>query len=143
MTDMETTTETATRLRRSITQLNRRLRASALGSVSPAQASMLGSIERAGRPTLGELATIEQVQPPSVTRIVRTLSDVGLVCLESDTEDRRMTRATLTAAGRRELATIRQRKTEFLVAKIESLSRSDQSLARDLVTLLERLLERS
>lgn len=143
MTEIETTTETATRLRRSITQLNRRLRASALGSISPAQASMLGSIERAGRPTLGELATIEQVQPPSVTRIVRNLSDVGLVDLESDVEDRRLTRATLTAAGRRELATIRQRKTEFLVAKIESLSRSEQAHARDLVTLLEHLLDRS
>jgi DNA-binding MarR family transcriptional regulator len=143
MTVTETTTETATRLRRSITQLNRRLRQSALGSVSPAQASMLGSIDRAGRPTLGELAAIEQVQPPSVSRIVRHLSDAGLVDLVDDDEDRRMTRATLSVAGRRELATIRQRKTEFLVAKLEALSRAEQSHARELVTLLEHLLDRT
>src|SRR5580658_519535 len=119
MATPETITDTATRLRRSITRLNRRLRQSALGGVSPAQASMLSSIERAGRPTLGELATIELVQPPSVSRIVRALSDAGLVALVTDDEDRRMTRAVLTAAGRRELDAIRQRKTEFLVAKLE------------------------
>ena len=48
--------ETAARLRRSVTRLNRRLRQNSLADVSPAQASMLATIEKLVKPTLGDLA---------------------------------------------------------------------------------------
>jgi len=139
MSTSEQTIDTAARLRRSVTQLHRRLRQSSPG-ISPAQASMLGTIDRAGRPTLGELAAIEQVQPPSVTRIVRTLHASGLVDLIKDPDDGRVMRAELTAAGRRELSGIRQRRTEFLASKLEALPRSEQERVRELVSVLEQIL---
>ena len=135
--------ETAARLRRAVTQLNRRLRQSSLGGVSPAQASMLSSIEKLGSPSLGELAIREQVQPPSVTRMIRTLEDVGFVVLVPDSDDRRSTRVKLTTTGRRELSVIRRRKTEFLETKLRSLSPDEQIHATQLVDLLERLLDKS
>jgi DNA-binding MarR family transcriptional regulator len=135
------TSETAARLRRSITRLHRRLRQSALGGISPAQASMLASIEKLERPSLGDLAVVEQVQPPSVTRMVRTLEDAGLITTAPDSEDRRSTRATVTTQGRRELSAIRRRKTEFLEDKLRSLSPEEQQRATGLVELLEHLLE--
>ena len=136
-----TTTETAARLRRAVTRLNRRLRYSALGGISPAQASMLASIENLHNPSLGDLAVAEQVQPPSVTRIVRTMEAAGLITCSNDPYDRRCTRVHLTARGRREIATIRQRKTEFIERKLLSLSDLDRRTAQDLVAFLELLLD--
>ncbi|MGD0055537.1 MAG: MarR family transcriptional regulator [Acidimicrobiales bacterium] len=143
---METTgtinmNDTASRLRRAVTRLNRRLRSSSLGGISPAQASMLGSIEKLDNPSLGDLAVAEQMKPPSVTRVAQAMQEVGLIVCFSDPEDRRVTRVRLSAMGRREIAAIRQRKTEFLEMKLRSLSPSDQRRVEELASLLERLLE--
>jgi DNA-binding MarR family transcriptional regulator len=135
------TNETASRLRRSITQLNRRLRQTALGGISPAQASMLGSIDKLDDPSLGDLATAEQVKPPTVTRLVQGMREAGLIVCCSDPEDRRCTRVRLSPLGRREIAAIRRRKTEFLESKLLSFSGADQRRAEELATFLERLLE--
>ena len=132
--------DTAARLRRAVTRMNRRLRQSALGGVSPAQASLLASVDHLGRPTLGDLAAVEQIQPPSVTRLVRQLASDGLIVLVTDDVDRRATRATLTSAGRAELSSIRRRKTEFLESRLRELSPDDQAKVADLVSVLEHLL---
>ena len=69
----------APRLRAAVTRLNRRLRTSSLGGISPAQASALATIEKLGAPALNELAAAEQVRPPSMTRLVDALERDGLV----------------------------------------------------------------
>jgi DNA-binding MarR family transcriptional regulator len=134
--------ETAARLRRAVTRLNRRLRASALGGISPAQASLLASVENLGSPTLGDLAAAEQIQPPSVTRLVHAMEESGLVVCAPDPDDRRSTRIRLTPVGRRELTSIRHRKTEFLEQTLLTLSSVDQRRAQELVTLLEYFVDR-
>jgi DNA-binding MarR family transcriptional regulator len=140
---METadTNETAARLRRAITRMNRRLRHSSLGGISPAQASLLESIEKRTNPSLGDLAVAEQMKPPSVTRLVQTMQEAGLIVCVPDPDDRRCTRVQLSVQGRKEIAAIRRRKTEFLEQKLVSLSESDQRKAEDLAAFLERLLE--
>ena len=60
--------EVAGRLRIAVNRLHRRLRQESLEGLSPAQASALGAVKRLGSPTLGELAAIEQVQPPTMTQ---------------------------------------------------------------------------
>jgi DNA-binding MarR family transcriptional regulator len=137
----KTTSETAARLRRAITRINRKLRYSALGGVTPAQASMLASIDKLESPSLGDLALAEQIQPPSVTRLVKDLIKSGLISSASDPIDRRSTRVRLTAQGRRDLNAIRLRKTEFLERKLLALSPYDQRRAAELVSFLEVLLE--
>ena len=141
--DNATTNETAARLRRAVTRLNRRLRSSSLGGISPAQASMLASIDNLRNPSLGDLAVAEQVQPPSVTRMARTMLAAGLITCSADLEDRRCTRVQLTPLGRKEVAAIRRRKTEFLERKLQSLSIDDQRRAEELVRFLEVLMEES
>ena len=141
--DVDTTQETAARLRRAVTRLHRRLRASALGGVSPALASLLASVERLDAPTLGELALAEQVTPPTVTKAVQSLEESGLLACAPDPDDRRSTRVRLTAAGRREVATIRRRKTEFLEGALRELSPADRRRADDAVAFLERLVDRA
>ncbi len=141
---MDTTTnDTAARLRYAITRLNRRLRQSALGGVSPAQASLLATVQGLHHPSLGELAVAEQVQPPTVTHLVREMERTGLLSRVADADDRRCTRVELTAKGRRELAAIRQRKNEFLDQSLRALPESERWRVDDLVALLERLLEES
>jgi DNA-binding MarR family transcriptional regulator len=139
---MDTTVnDTAARLRRAVTRMNRKLRYSALGGVSPAQASMLASIDKLKSPSLGDLAIAEQIQPPSVTKAVKDLLREGLVTTVTDPFDRRSTRVQLTASGHEELNLIRLRKTEFLERKLLDLSAEDQRRAEELAAFLETLLE--
>jgi DNA-binding MarR family transcriptional regulator len=136
-----TNEEVATRLRIVINRLQRRLRQQSLAGLSPAQASALGTVNRLGEPTLGELAAIEQVQPPSMTRIVGNLADSGMVTREADASDRRSVRVRVTPAGTRALERIRTAKNAFLVRRLGDLSADDQRHAEELVGLLEHLLD--
>ena len=135
--------ETAARLRRSVTRLNRRLRQNSLADVSPAQASMLATIEKLIKPTLGDLAKAEQIQPPSVTRLVQSLVDASLCTRTVDENDRRAQRVELTAQGRKELQSIRRKKTVWLSSRLEELSTAEQKKAAELATLLEKILGES
>jgi DNA-binding MarR family transcriptional regulator len=134
-------TDLAPRLRAAVTRLNRRLRSSSLGGVSPGQASALAMIERLGAPALSELAAAEQVRPPSMTRLVDALERDGLVERRVDATDRRCQRVCLTPAGRRALAGIRSRKTAFLEARLSRLSDEDRDEVGRALSVLERLAE--
>ena len=134
-------TDLAASLRAAVTRLNRRLRSTTLGGVSPGQASALAMIERLGAPALNELAAAEQVRPPSMTRLVDALEGDGLVERRVDASDRRCQRVSLTPAGRRALAGIRSRKTAFLEARLAQLSDDDRDAVGRALSILERLAE--
>ncbi len=102
---------------------------------------MLASVDHLDGPTLGELATAEQIQPPSVTRLVQAMEEAGYVACSTDPDDRRSTRVRLTTVGRRELSTIRHRKTEFLEQALLTLSDTDRRKVRELVAMLERFVD--
>lgn len=138
-----TNEEVAGRLRIAVNRLQRRLRQESLGGLSPAQASALGSVNRHGSPTLGELAAIEQVQPPTMTRIVASLTEAGMVTRIADATDRRSARVRITPAGERALERMRTRKTAFLLRRLAELGPDEQRNANELVALLEHLLEDS
>src|SRR5471032_3308558 len=106
VTTAETASETelAARLRLAVMRLSRRLRQQVAGGVTSSQVSALATVERLGTPTLGELAASEQVQPPSMTKIVVGLEAAGLVARQEEEADRRIVRVKLTAEGRRTLA---------------------------------------
>ena len=132
--------ELATRLRVAVTRLNRKLRQQALAGLSPAQASALGTVNRLANPTLGELAAAEQVQPPTVTRLVAWLESAGLVAREVDGIDRRVIRVRITAEGRRNLQRIRTLKNAFLTRRLAALDPAERGLAEALTGLLEHLV---
>jgi DNA-binding MarR family transcriptional regulator len=133
--------ELASRLRLSINRLHRMLRQESLAGLSPAQASALGSVSRLGSPTLGELATVEQVQPPTMTRIVASLQESGMVTRITDVSDRRSARVQVTPDGRRTLERIRTLKNAFLSRRLGELGPDQQGGAAALVALLEHLVE--
>src|SRR3974390_2676401 len=112
--DRLTNEEVAGRLRIAVNRLQRRLRQQSLGGLSPGQAPALGPVPPPGSPPLGELAALEQVQPPTMTRIVANLADAGMVTREADANDRRSARVRLTPAGERGLARMRTPTKAFL-----------------------------
>lgn len=132
--------ELATRLRVAVTRLNRRLRQQSLAGLSPAQASALGTVNRLDSPTLGELAAAEQVQPPTVTRLVGSLEGAGLVARETDGLDRRVVRVRVTGEGRRTLQRIRTLKNAYLNRRLAALDPAEQELAEAMTSLLEHLV---
>ena len=133
--------EVAGRLRIAVNRLQRRLRQESLGGLSPAQASALGSVHRHGSPTLGELAAMEQVQPPTMTRIVASLAEAGMVTRVADANDRRSAWVRPTPSGERALELMRTRKNAFLLRRLGELGRDEHRHAAELVELLEHLLE--
>src|SRR6202046_3765352 len=136
----EVSEELPSRLRLSINRLHRLLRQESLAGLSPAQASALGAVNRLGSPTLGELAAIEQVQPPTMTRIVATLADAGMVTRVTDVTDRRSARVRITPAGKRALERIRTLQHAFLTRRLAALEPEARADVADLVALLERLV---
>ncbi|MBN8867079.1 MAG: MarR family transcriptional regulator [Solirubrobacterales bacterium] len=91
----------------------------------------LASIERHKVVTPGELARIEGVQRPTVTRVVNRLLENGLIERREDPEDRRSALLTLTDQGRTYLAEHRSRKSAWLADLIEELPQEDaETLAR-------------
>jgi DNA-binding MarR family transcriptional regulator len=132
--------ELSGRLRAAVTRLNRRLRQQSLAGLSPAQSSALGTINRLGTPTLGELAVAEQVQPPTITRLVATMEQAGLVCRLTDPTDGRVTRVKLTTEGRRTIQRIRTLKNAYLNRRLAGLTPAERTAARALVELLEHLV---
>jgi DNA-binding MarR family transcriptional regulator len=138
-----TAEELAARLRVAVHRLDRRLRQEAIAGLSPSQTSVLGTISRLGSPTLGTLAEAEQVQPPTMTRLVGGLQAAGLVKRTTDAGDARVAHVRLTADGRRALERIRTLKTAFLARRLASLDAPERAASADLIALLERLVDES
>jgi len=135
--------ELASRLRLSVTRLARRLRqqASAEAHISPSQQSALSSVDRLGPVTLGDLAAVERVQPPTMTRIMSGLEQAGLVSRHVDEHDRRIARVQTTVAGRRFLERSRGRKDLYLSNRIRTLDADDRAVLARAAVILEQLLE--
>jgi DNA-binding MarR family transcriptional regulator len=99
----------------------------------------LASIDRLGGVTMGELASVERVQPPSMTRIVANLEEQGLIAREADALDRRISRLRVTPAGRRLLERSRTRKTAYLASRLRELTPEEIARLEGAVELLEKL----
>ncbi|HLM96222.1 MAG TPA: MarR family transcriptional regulator [Acidimicrobiales bacterium] len=133
--------EMAARMRLAILRLSRRLRQQVAGGVTSSQVSALATVERLGTPTLGELASSERVQPPSMTKIVVALEAAGLVSRQEDDSDRRIARVKLTAEGRRTLQRSRSLRNAYLVRRLRRLPPEERAALGAAVLLLEHLVE--
>ena len=126
-------------LRLAVLRLARRLRQQTVGQITPSQLSALSSIAKAGELSLGELATIEQIAPPSMTRIAARLEEIGLVQRRVDAADRRVARVVVSEAGAKLLEETRTRRDAYLAVRLRGLSEEELDLLERAVPLLERL----
>ena len=129
-----------TRLRLAVVRLGRTLRQqSTTDDITPSMLSALSAVERHGPVSWGDLASLERVSPPSMTRIVGHLEDRRLVQREVDAADRRVTRLRVSPAGSRTLADVRSRKNAYLTLRLGLLSDEDRAALAAALPILERL----
>jgi DNA-binding MarR family transcriptional regulator len=117
------------------------LRQEAGGGLSPTVIATLASIERHEVLTPGELARIEGVQRPTMTRAINRLEDSGLIERREDPEDRRCSLISLSDEGARYLAEHRSRKSAWLADLIEKMPAEDADTLARAAEILSAALE--
>jgi DNA-binding MarR family transcriptional regulator len=136
------TTELASELRVSLMRLARRLRAERLDEgLTPTQLAVLGTLDRHGPMTLGELASHEKVQPPSMTRTTAVLEERGLLTRVAQEIDRRQVRVAISDSGLALLREDRKRRDAWLAARFEQLTSDERALLHQVAPLLDRLAQ--
>jgi DNA-binding MarR family transcriptional regulator len=131
----------ADRLHSAAIHLLRRLRREDDASGLPApQLSALSVIVFGGPITLGALAAAEQVRPPTISKLIATLEEAGLVEREIDATDRRIVRVKATARGTRLLQEGRTRRVASLAAALAELPSTDRATLARAVPVLEKVV---
>src|SRR6478609_4458542 len=139
--ELRSTSGLAHALRPSVMRLARRLRQmrdDTLG-LNSNQLSAMAVLLNSGDQLMGELAALELVQPPSMTRIVNGLEERGYVARRPDPQDRRQCLVTLTDSGREVLIANRARRDEWLAVRIAELDPEERDVLRKVVPILEKV----
>jgi DNA-binding MarR family transcriptional regulator len=132
----------ADRLHSAAIHLLRRLRRTdPMTGVSAAQLSAL-SVLMGGPRTLGDLAAIEQVRPPTMSRLVRDLEAAGLVTRTKDDADARVVWVSWTPAGERVFVRARVLRITALQRQIEALPADERALLARGLAITDRLLDK-
>ena len=122
-----------------IARTARRLRQEAGTDLSPSLMSALATIDRHGPLTPSELAARERVQRPTATRMLGRLEESGLVARTPDPQDRRSSLLAITADGHALMEAMRNRKTAFLVPRLEALSAEERDTLARAAEILDRV----
>jgi DNA-binding MarR family transcriptional regulator len=131
----------ADRVHSAAIHLLRRLRRSdPLTGVNPAQLSVL-SVLMGGPRTIGDLAATEQVQPPTMSRLIREMEAAGLVFRTRDDSDGRVVWIRWTPDGESVLIRGRELRIATLRAQVDALPADDRRLLLAGLEVLERLLQ--
>jgi DNA-binding MarR family transcriptional regulator len=125
-------------LRLACMRISRRVRFESTHLVAPHQFSALCRLEEAPR-TPGELAEIEKVSPPSMTRTVAALVERGLVARTADPEDRRQVILSLTDDGRSLLRDIGRRRDAWMSVRVGHLTPEEQEILQQASAILTRV----
>lgn len=107
--------------------------------IGSAQASALSVLVCGGPRTLGELAEMELVRPPTMTRIVDGLERAGLAERRRSAEDRRRVELLATAKGLRLLEEGRARRIAILRRAFGRLSDAEFTVLERAVPVLQKL----
>jgi DNA-binding MarR family transcriptional regulator len=142
--DKTSLTDSAAKLRMAVVRTARRLRQEAAGEtggLTPTATAALASIERHGPLTPSELARIEAVKRPTVTRTLGCLERDGLVDRTPDPADGRSSLVALNGAGRERLRRLRGRKNAYLARRMRALSAADIETLERAAEILDRMRE--
>ena len=102
--------------------------------------SALSVIVFGGPVTLGDLAAAEQVRPPTMTRIVNALEELGLVTKTKNSSDARSTHLSATPSGRQLLMEGRERRVRALARQIAELEPHDRATLRQAAEILKSVV---
>lgn len=104
-----------------------------------AQFTVLAVLLREGPMTPGALADREHVQPPTMTRTVNALVELGFVTKEPHPTDGRLVLVRPTAAGESEVRETRRRRDDWLAQQLKNLTADERSTLAEAAVLLRRI----
>ena len=125
-------------LRLACMRISRRVRFESTHVVAPHQFSVLCRLEEAPR-TPSELAEIERVSGPSMTRTVAALVERGLVERTDDPADRRQVILSLTSDATTLLKDIRRKRDAWMSVRVSHLTPEEQIILRQASVILTRV----
>ena len=137
-------TDLAARLRLAIVRTARRLRqeaATEATGLTPTSTAALATIERHGPLTQSELADLERVKRPTVTRTLGCLEREGLLERTPDPTDGRSSLVAINALGRERLRRLRGRKNAYLARRMRDLTDEEVETLERAAEILDRMRE--
>jgi len=139
----ETASDLAAQIRTILSRLKRRLREQGgRGDLTPSQVAVLLRLEQDGAATVSGLARAEGMRPQSMSSIITTLQDAGLVGSSSDPNDGRQTLMSLSSKCEKWLREGRAARQDWLTTTIlQKLSPQEQQKLSAALELLSRLTE--
>jgi DNA-binding MarR family transcriptional regulator len=127
-------------LRVSLSRVTRRLRAQrGEADLSVGQFGVLTALLQHGDMSPGALATHEHIKPPSMTRTVNGLAELGLVVKAEHPTDGRQVVVRLTEDGRREVVETRRRRDAWLAQQLAALTSEEREVLARASDLLTRI----
>lgn len=111
--------------------------------VSPERLSILSILAFAGPKTVGEIAELELVSPPAISRTLNGMEKNGFVARERMEEDRRFVRVVATPKGRRLVDGARGRRLVRMASRLEVLGDDELTTLQRATEILERLESRA
>ncbi|HET9186024.1 MAG TPA: MarR family transcriptional regulator [Solirubrobacterales bacterium] len=137
-------TDAAAKLRLAIVRTSRRLRQEAAAEttgLTPTSVAALATIERHGPLTPSELAEIERVKRPTVTRTLGCLEREGLIERAPDPADGRSALVSVNGTGRERLRRLRGRKNAYLARRMRDLGADEVETLQRAAEILDRMRE--
>ena len=127
-------------LRDTILRFNRRVRQTRpVGDLTFSQLSALTSLQLAGALTPRELADVERVQPPTMTKIVGKLEERGLVARTPHPTDRRQVILAATEQGRAIYVQFERVRDEWLAARLAELAPDERDTLQRAAEILQQV----
>lgn len=93
--------------------------------------------------TPGALAILERVRPPSMTRVIASLADLGFVDRTAHPDDGRQVLVSVSEAGADLLEKERRASREWLAQRLATLDDDDRDTLRTAADLMLALVEES
>ncbi|MBE7195319.1 MAG: MarR family transcriptional regulator [Gordonia polyisoprenivorans] len=124
-----------------VVRLARHLRGRrAASTVSLTQLSALNTLSQQGPMTPGAMAAQERVQPPSMTRVIASLADLGMVKRDPHPTDGRQIIVTLSDLGQKVIADETHAREAWLRGQLEKLGADDLTTLRSAVDIMSGIV---
>ncbi|WP_304047722.1 MarR family winged helix-turn-helix transcriptional regulator [Jatrophihabitans endophyticus] len=134
--------ELASMLRPPLLRLTRLVRLQRVDmNVGLTQLSALFTLNKYGPLSAGELAAYERVQPPSMTKVLASLEERGLLRRDAHPSDKRQAVIAITEEGRSLLASESRSRDAWLAQRLGTLTGEERALLERVVPILDKLAE--
>lgn len=140
MTTSDDLLRLASDVRMACQRVSRRVRFDNAHEIAPHQFGVLAKLAKQPR-TAGELASLEQVSAPSMTRTLNGLCDAGLATRTNDPTDGRRQVVTVTEEGRAVVDRTIAIRDDWMVRRLEGLTAAERAVLREATDLLERVIQ--